>query len=237
MVDIINNMSLVEKYRPKYLTNIVGQENITKLLSKIVENCKNNKMVMIPNLLFYGLPGTGKTTTILAFCNELFGPKYIKDRVLEINASSQRGIDNIRNTVMKFARYSINNFEVDRNNDKMKKYFKKYPVPPFKIIILDEADALTMEAQTSLRKIMEDYSNNTRFCIICNYYEKIIKPLVSRCIYMNFNPINNIKAQKYLKIIMKKENLNINDQKIEELLAHNNGDLRKIINTLQEIEQ
>lgn len=233
--NLSKNLSLIEKYRPKTLNNIVGQDIIINLLKRILNNCKKNKESVIPNFLFYGLPGTGKTTTILAFCYELYGPLFLKERVLELNASCNNGIDDIRKYIIPFTKIRLCDSENFIKEDKREQYFKKYPVPPYKFIILDEADSLSNEAQASLRKVLEE-SQNTRFCIICNYFDKIIKPIVSRCIFLNFVPINIKAANKRLEYIIKKENLNINKQEILDSYYKYNGDLRYIINIIQEIE-
>lgn len=125
--------SWIEKYRPKQLKNIIGQSNIIYTLKQLTD-----KDTTIPNLLFYGMPGTGKTTTIISLCYELFGPINYSERVLELNASDDRGIDVIRKSVLSFAKKSLS--PIDPN----------YPSPNIKFIILDEADAMTMDAQLSL---------------------------------------------------------------------------------------
>lgn len=211
--------SWIEKYRPKKLNNIVGQKNITITLKKLCDGKST-----IPNLLFYGMPGTGKTTTILALCHELFGPNNFNNRVLELNASDERGIDVVREKVLNFAKKSLSSPDIN------------YPSPPIKIIILDETDALTYDAQTALRKIMEDYLKNTRFCLICNYIEKIIKPLVSRCMFFNFKPIDNKIIVNHLKLIAEKEKINLDKEIIENIYNSYNGDLRQAINQLQQLK-
>lgn len=210
--------SWIEKYRPKQLKNIIGQKNIIYTLKQLTfENST------IPNLLFYGIPGTGKTTTILALCRELFGPNNFSERVLELNASDERGIDVIRERVLTFAKKSLSPPDPD------------YPSPNIKIIILDEADAMTIDAQSALRKIMESYKN-TRFCIICNYIEKIIKPILSRCMFFNFKPLDSKLIIEHLLSIAKNENLNISEEQIKSIYNSYNGDLRQAINILQQFK-
>lgn len=215
----MSSSSWIEKYRPMKLNNIIGQRNITVTLKKLCNN-----QATIPNLLFYGMPGTGKTTTILALCYELFGPINFNNRVLELNASNERGIDVVRDKILNFAKKSISSPDIN------------YPSPPIKIIILDETDALTYDAQTALRMIMEDYMKNTRFCLICNYIEKIIKPLASRCMFFNFKPIDNKIIIDHLKLITDKEKLNLNNDNIERIYKSYNGDLRQAINQLQQFK-
>ena len=211
--------SWIEKYRPKHLKNIIGQNNIISTIKNMI---KNN--YSITNLLFYGMPGTGKTTTILSLCYELFGPNNFKNRVLELNASDERGIGVVRDSILRFAKTSLSS--PDPN----------YPSPPIKLIILDEADAMTYDAQSALRKIMEDYLETTRFCIICNYIEKIIKPIVSRCMFFNFVPLDNKLIIRHLKKIAEKEKLKLNDEDIENIYKSYNGDLRQAISSLQQLK-
>lgn len=211
--------SWIEKYRPKHLKNIIGQNNIISTIKNMI---KNN--YSITNLLFYGMPGTGKTTTILSLCYELFGPNNFKNRVLELNASDERGIGVVRDSILRFAKTSLSS--PDPN----------YPSPPIKLIILDEADAMTYDAQSALRKIMEDYLETTRFCIICNYIEKIIKPIVSRCMFFNFIPLDNKLIIRHLKKIAEKEKLKLNDEDIENIYKSYNGDLRQAISSLQQLK-
>lgn len=211
--------SWIEKYRPKHLKNIIGQNNIISTIKNMI---KHN--YSITNLLFYGMPGTGKTTTILSLCYELFGPNNFKNRVLELNASDERGIGVVRDSILRFAKTSLSS--PDPN----------YPSPPIKLIILDEADAMTYDAQSALRKIMEDYLETTRFCIICNYIEKIIKPIVSRCMFFNFVPLDNKLIIRHLKKIAEKEKLKLNDEDIENIYKSYNGDLRQAISSLQQLK-
>lgn len=211
--------SWIEKYRPKHLKNIIGQNNVISTIKNMI---KNN--YSITNLLFCGMPGTGKTTTILSLCYELFGPNNFKNRVLELNASDERGIGVVRDSILRFAKTSLSS--PDPN----------YPSPPIKLIILDEADAMTYDAQSALRKIMEDYLETTRFCIICNYIEKIIKPIVSRCMFFNFVPLDNKLIIGHLKKIAEKEKLKLNDEDIENIYKSYNGDLRQAISSLQQLK-
>ena len=202
----------VEKFRPKNLNEVESQEEIIISL----KNCIKTKN--IPHLLFFGPSGCGKTSTILALAKELFGDKYWSDRVIELNASDERGIKVVRE---KIKRYAMNS--VSYNGD----------IPPWKIIILDEADNMTSDSQFALRKIMEDYSKVTRFCIICNYHNKIIDPIVSRCSLYRFKPIPKKNIHSKLKDICLKEGTLIDDKSIEMVESISRGDLRKAINFLQ----
>lgn len=176
-------------------------------------------------MLFYGPPGTGKTSTILALAKELYGPEMIKSRVLELNASDERGISIVRQKVKDFARMQLTNPAPG--------YRQKYPCPPFKIIILDEADSMTQDAQSALRRTMETYSKITRFCLICNYVTRIIDPLASRCSKFRFKSLDQGNARKRLEIIAEKEGVPLEDGAIDTLIRCSEGDLRKAITFLQ----
>lgn len=214
---LIYSVPWIEKYRPKKLSQIIHQNEIVKMLENVLETGN------LPHLLFYGQAGTGKTSTILAIGMELFGPKKFNERVVELNASDERGINIVRNKIVNIAKSSIST-----NNT-------KYKCPPYKIIVLDEADAMTTEAQSALRKVMEDNSNVTRFCFICNYINQIIQPIVSRCVKFRFKPINDLCMEKKLKFIATKENMIITDDAIKVIMENSNGDLRKGIMFLQNL--
>ena len=203
----------VEKFRPKNLNEVESQEEIIISL----KNCIKTKN--IPHLLFFGPSGCGKTSTILALAREMFGQKYWSDRVIELNASDERGIKVVREKIKRYAMNSVNNKDED--------------IPPWKIIILDEADNMTSDSQFALRKIMEDYSKVTRFCIICNYHNKIIDPIVSRCSLYRFKPIPKKNIHSKLKDICIKEGTYIDNKSIEMVEMISRGDLRKAINFLQ----
>ncbi|MCJ1429556.1 hypothetical protein MMC29_007471 [Sticta canariensis] len=176
-------------------------------------------------MLFYGPPGTGKTSTILALAKELFGPEMFRTRVLELNASDERGISIAREKVKDFARMQLSN--------PPPQYKDKYPCPPYKIIILDEADSMTQDAQSALRRTMETYSKITRFCLICNYVTRIIDPLASRCSKFRFKTLDQGNAKKRLEDIAVNEVVRLESGAVETLIKCSEGDLRKAITFLQ----
>jgi replication factor C subunit 2/4 len=176
-------------------------------------------------MLFYGPPGTGKTSTILVLAKELFGPELFKSRVLELNASDERGISIVREKVKDFARMQLSN--------PLPSYREKYPCPPYKLIILDEADSMTQDAQSALRRTMETYSKITRFCLICNYVTRIIDPLASRCSKFRFKSLDQGNAKNRLQDIADKEDVKLEEGTIDALIKCSEGDLRKAITFLQ----
>lgn len=193
-------------------------------------------------MLFYGPPGTGKTSTILALAKELYGPDLMKSRVLELNASDERGISIVRQKVKDFARQQLSvaptyNVMVEDKSGTgeggMVRYRDKYPCPPFKIIVLDEADSMTQDAQSALRRTMETYSRMTRFCLVCNYVTRIIDPLASRCSKFRFKSLDQGNAVKRVSDIASLENVRLDDGVAEELVRVADGDLRKAITFLQ----
>jgi replication factor C subunit 2/4 len=214
----MNNLPWVDKYRPRRIHMLSGQEHIKKILENTL------KTGDLPHLLLYGPPGTGKTSTIFALAYELFGPNLINDRVLELNASDERGIDTVRDKIISFAKESIGT--ADPN----------YPSPPYKIIILDEADAITLEAQSALRKIIETSSRITRFCFTCNYIEKIIDPIVSRCVKFRFKLIEIDSMKQRLHMICQNENMTINDECLKRICEISQGDARRAIIILQNLK-
>lgn len=213
-----NNIPWLEKYRPKKIKDIVSQEEITNILNNIVLTKE------MPHLLFYGSPGIGKTTAVLALCRELYGIDKFYDNVLELNASDERGINVVRNKIITFARLKIGT--ADPN----------YPCPPFKIIILDEAEAMTKDAQSALRKVMEEYTDIARFCFICNNIHQIIEPINSRCMKLKFKTIPITDINNKLMEITVMENINIKIDDLKAISEISNGDLRKSILFLQNLK-
>ncbi|KAG0230006.1 hypothetical protein BGW41_002826 [Actinomortierella wolfii] len=209
------NKPWIEKYRPKTMDDISSQEQAVAVLKKTLESQN------LPHLLFYGPPGTGKTSTILALARDIYGPEMVGSRVLELNASDERGIQVIREKVKNFARSTVSTNTSDHS------------VPPYKIIILDEADSMTADAQSALRRTMETYSKLTRFCLICNYVTRIIEPLASRCAKFRFRPLEERHSKSRLEMICQQENVNISPDAILSLIRLSDGDLRKAIMYLQ----
>src|SRR6195952_5799071 len=176
-------------------------------------------------MLFYGPPGTGKTSTVLALAKELYGPELIKTRVLELNASDERGISIVREKVKDFARMQLSNPSAA--------YRAQRPCPPYKIVILDEADSMTQDAQSALRRTMETYSKITRFCLICNYVTRIIDPLASRCSKFRFKSLDQGNAKRRVEEIAEKEGVVLEEGAVDALIRCSEGDLRKAITFLQ----
>ncbi|KAG0005446.1 hypothetical protein BGZ80_002416 [Entomortierella chlamydospora] len=209
----------IEKYRPKTMDDISSQEQAVAVLKKTMESQN------LPHLLFYGPPGTGKTSTILALARDIYGPEMIGSRVLELNASDERGIQVIREKVKNFARSTVTHNIGNQN------------CPPYKIIILDEADSMTSDAQSALRRTMETYSKLTRFCLICNYVTRIIEPLASRCAKFRFRPLEEKHSKERLELICQQESVKISPEAILSLIRVSEGDLRKAIMHLQSVSR
>lgn len=206
---------LIEKYRPDKLNDIISQNTNIYILKKFIRY--NN----FPHLLMYGPPGVGKTSTIISCANELF-KNDMCIMTLELNASDDRGIETVRTSIKQFVstKYIF-------NNDNMKKICK--------LVILDEVDSMTNDAQFSLKRIIEKYTNNARFCIICNYLQKINSSLKSHCICLNFIlPDSGIIFGK-LKFISDKEMIRISDNAIRKIIYRSRGDIRKMINMLHSL--
>lgn len=199
----------VEKYRPNKIDDIISHDQNIKTIKKMLEGGS------LPHLLFHGTPGTGKTSLILAIANELYG-KSKNLMIMKLDASDDRGINSVREEIKGFAE-KVNMFR------------------GVKLIILDEADSMTFDAQFALRRIIEKYSRTTRFCLICNYENKIIPAIRSRCANFRFSPISPIHIQKKLTNICEKENLTFDNGVLECVSLLSKGDLRKSINFLQSL--
>lgn len=210
--------------RPKTLDDVASQDHTVTILRRTLQSAN------LPHMLFYGPPGTGKTSTVLALAKQLYGPDLIKTRVLELNASDERGISIVREKVKDFARMQLSNPPAGPYGEE---YKRKYPCPPYKIIILDEADSMTQDAQSALRRTMETYSKITRFCLICNYVTRIIDPLASRCSKFRFKSLDGGNARKRLEDIAKLEHVKMEDGVVDTLIKCAEGDLRKAITFLQ----
>ena len=197
-----------EKYRPKNLDEVVGQKHVTERLKAYVSS--NN----MPHLLLTGPAGTGKTTCSLALAKEMFGDEW-KGNFIELNASDERGIDVVRGKIKEFARTA------------------PLGKAEFKIIFMDEADALTSDAQAALRRTMEKFSKICRFILSCNYSSKIIDPIQSRCAVFRFKPLSREDVHEFLSKIVKNENITIDDDALEALVHVARGDMRRAVNSLQ----
>ncbi len=200
----------VEKYRPRKLDDIVNQQEVKERLRPLLE-----KKGELPHLLFAGPPGSGKTTAALILARELLGD-LVTDYTLSLNASDERGIDVVRERIKTFAGYS------DRREG-----------VPFRLVILDESDSMTHDAQTALRRIMEETSRFTRFVLVCNYSSNIIEPIQSRCAIFRFKKIGQEDAVECLKKIAKSEQVKAAPDALKEVAIVVDGDLRQAINLLQ----
>ena len=206
----MNTLPWVEKHRPTSLDMIKGQDINIECLEKLIENKS------LPHLLFYGNSGTGKTSTIMAIINKLFG-KNKAFSLMKLDASDDRGINSVREEIKGFA--------------EKKNFFNK----SIKIIILDEADNMTFDAQFALRRIIEKYSEDTRFCLICNFENKIIPAIKSRCANFKFNPISEDVISNNLEEICTKEKIKYKIKSLKIISKLSNGDMRKAINLLQSV--
>ena len=197
----------IEKYRPQTLDEIKGQDDIVERLQSYIDQHD------LPHLLFSGGAGIGKTTAATAIARQVYGDDW-QGNFLELNASDQRGIDVVRDRIKNFARASFGGYD-------------------YRIIFLDEADSLTSDAQSALRRTMEQFSDNTRFILSCNYSSKIIDPIQSRCAVFRFSPLSDDAIAAQVDEIAAAEDIEITDDGREALIYAAGGDMRRAINSLQ----
>jgi len=217
----------IEKYRPKKLDDIMSQKEVCEILKNCVKTIDpETGQLELPHLLMYGPPGTGKTSSALALARELFGVGLLSDRVLELNASDDRGIAVVRTKIKDFSMRSV-------KMTGLKKVCKNRPPAAIKLVILDECDSMTRPAQEALRRTMEKYSDTTRFILIANYVSKILAPIVSRCCQLRFKPLENQSKIDRLNKIADDERVVIEEEAMKELIYMAEGDLRRCVNYLQ----
>ena len=206
----LSNVMWVEKYRPKKMTELVNQKEVVGSINSMLKNQSE-----LPHLLFSGSAGVGKTTAALCLSSEILREHW-RTYTLELNASDERGINMVRERVKKFSRFAGLDTEI-----------------PFKIIILDEADEMTSDAQTALRRIIEDTSKICRFILIANNLSKIIAPIQSRCVVFKFTRISDKEIISQLKFIAKQEKIKTDEKGLQTICDYTSGDLRHAINILQ----
>lgn len=204
------NNNWIEKYKPHNFDNYIGHKTIKNIIIKLIDN--NN----FHNLILYGPPGIGKTTIIDICAKYIYGKEY-KHYVLELNGSDERGINIVRDNIHKYS----NTNTIYSNS--------------FKLVILDEIDSMTQDAQYALKEIIETYEHNVKFCLICNFINKLIYPLQSCCIIFRLSPIDNNNIKKYLKNIITNENIEYNNDGIQSIIDLSSGDLRKACNNLNSV--
>ncbi len=197
----------IERYRPQRLDEIRGQDDVVERLQRYVEEDD------LPNLLFAGPAGTGKTSAAVAIARELYGEGW-REHFLELNASDERGIDVVRGRIKDFARASFGGHD-------------------YRIVFLDEADSLTDDAQSALRRTMEQFSGQTRFILSCNYSSKIIDPIQSRCAVFRFQPLSESAVKRVVTEIAESQNIEFGDGGLDAIAYVADGDMRRAINALQ----
>lgn len=218
-VEAEDSLPWVEKYRPVSLTDVSGHQDILATINKFVDSNR------LPHLLLYGPPGTGKTSTILALARRIYGEQNMRQMVLELNASDDRGIDVVREQIKTFAS-TKQIFTVGASA-------RPGGMASYKLIILDEADAMTNTAQMALRRIMEKYTANTRFCIIANYTHKLSPALLSRCTRFRFSPLKEADIRVLVDKVVMEEDIKITSDATDALVKLSKGDMRRALNVLQ----
>ncbi|CAI6096994.1 unnamed protein product [Clonostachys chloroleuca] len=220
-VEAEDSLPWVEKYRPTTLDDVSGHQDILATINKFVDTNR------LPHLLLYGPPGTGKTSTILALARRIYGAANMRQMVLELNASDDRGIDVVREQIKTFAStkqiFSLGGPAAKGGSS----------TAGYKLIILDEADAMTNTAQMALRRIMEKYTVNTRFCIIANYAHKLSPALLSRCTRFRFSPLKEGDIRVLVDKVVEEESVKIGSEAVDALVKLSKGDMRRALNVLQ----
>jgi replication factor C subunit 3/5 len=209
-IEYDDHVPWIEKYRPQTLDDLASHSDIKSTLEKFMKDGS------LPHLLFHGPPGTGKTSTILACAKKLYKPEQLGQMVLELNASDDRGIDIVRGPILNFASSR-----------------SMYSDAKFKLVILDEAEQMTSDAQSALRRIIEKYADNARFCLITNYMNKIIPAIQSRCTRFRFGPLTSEQIMPRMDLIIKNENIQITDDGRRAVHELSQGDMRRVVNLLQ----
>ncbi|KPI86096.1 putative replication factor C subunit 3 [Leptomonas seymouri] len=222
-----SHLPWVEKYRPSTLDSVVAHEDILSTLRHLM-NSGN-----MPHLLFYGPPGTGKTTTIKACAYYLYGKDRVRANVLEMNASDDRGIDVVRQQIREFSSTSSIFSMMSTSTSGGNGGSAGGPMTNFKLVILDEADQMSHDAQAALRRVIEKYTRNVRFCIVCNHINKVIPALQSRCTRFRFAPVKKSAMMPRLKYVTEQEHVHYTTEGLAAAFRLSHGDLRRCLNTMQ----